>query len=98
MTPFVELSDPAATRSLGGKADSLRRLLAAGFPVPDGFVVPAGVLLDVLVGSGRLGAVEAALASLTKDSLVAVAADLAAATEALAWPPELPHVNTNRAY
>ena len=89
MTPFVDLSDPAATRPLGGKADSLRRLLAAGFPVPDGFVVPAGALLDVLVGSGRLGAVEAALASLTKDSLVAVAADLAAAAAALAWPPEL---------
>ena len=26
MTPFVDLSDPAATRPLGGKADSLRRL------------------------------------------------------------------------
>ena len=38
----------------GGKAASLGRLRAAGFPVPDGFVIPAGTLDRGLVG-GRLG-------------------------------------------
>ncbi|WP_460359658.1 PEP/pyruvate-binding domain-containing protein, partial [Actinoallomurus bryophytorum] len=37
----------------GGKAASLGRLRAAGFPVPDGFVIPAGTLDRALVG-GRL--------------------------------------------
>jgi rifampicin phosphotransferase len=37
----------------GGKAASLGRLRAAGFPVPDGFVIPAGTL-DRALSGGRL--------------------------------------------
>lgn len=38
---------------MGGKAWGLARLVAAGLPVPDGFVVPTGALAQVLRADGR---------------------------------------------
>ncbi|NUL44568.1 pyruvate, phosphate dikinase [Cellulosimicrobium funkei] len=57
---MLDLADEAArTPQAGGKAAPLARLLRAGFAVPDGFVVPAGVYRQAAVALGldRLPAV-----------------------------------------
>lgn len=50
--PVLGDAGPEGRRDLGGKAAPLGRLRRAGFPVPDGFVVPASVFARHLGASG----------------------------------------------
>ena len=63
-TDVLLLGDPATLdrSSVGGKAAGLARLVAAGFPVPRGFVIPARALESGDPGSAARAAVTAALA------------------------------------
>jgi phosphohistidine swiveling domain-containing protein len=48
--PFIPLSSPqAALESVGGKGLNLVKLVNAGFPVPDGFLIPTSAYCDFVM-------------------------------------------------
>ncbi|MGH7910608.1 MAG: PEP/pyruvate-binding domain-containing protein, partial [Candidatus Dormibacteraceae bacterium] len=52
----VRLGDSVNPRSMGGKGAGLSALVAAGFPVPEGFVVTAEAYRDFVEAAGLTGA------------------------------------------
>jgi len=86
---FVDLASPDPSVRLGGKADSLAQLIAAGFDVPPGFAVTPAALRELLAHNGRLETVAGTLATLTKENLTAVVTDLDTALAGLDWPADL---------
>jgi pyruvate,water dikinase len=65
MTPFViELTDPQADlAAAGGKGANLRRLLAAGLPVPPGFVISSAAYRTVVEANDLPGKIASASAA-----------------------------------
>ncbi|HVV86519.1 MAG TPA: PEP/pyruvate-binding domain-containing protein, partial [Kofleriaceae bacterium] len=55
--PVIALADAASVAGAGGKAQGLARLVAAGLPVPDGFVV-TGAAFAALVGGAAVPALD----------------------------------------
>jgi phosphohistidine swiveling domain-containing protein len=81
MTFCAELGTGAgALDELGGKARSLRRLAAAGLPVPEAFVVTARLFRAMRAGGPALPA------SLADAPALTAALDAAAALAAAPWP------------
>jgi pyruvate,water dikinase len=74
--------DPTTNPSVGGKGASLARLACAGFPVPDGFLIPTAAYLDY-VGSNDLK--KRILSRLTNLPFDEPAASQEASAEIRAW-------------
>lgn len=71
---MIRFSDERArdARVSGGKGAGLARLVAAGFPVPDGFVIPAAVMQGGSLSDDAREEVAAAYKELAGDGAVAV--------------------------
>ncbi len=89
----VALADAAAVADTGGKADGLARLIAAGLPVPPGFVVTGAAFAAVMAGAGRpaladIGHTLAGWAQAAAEATLppALVDDVAARAAALAGP------------
>lgn len=88
MSP-LQLSEAAAPPILGGKGASLRRLVAAGFPVPGFAVLGADVLDDALARSGVGPQIEQDLEGVSTDSAGEVAARIEQRIRGIELWPEL---------
>ncbi len=76
------LSADATLETVGGKGASLARLIAAGFPVPDGFMIPTAAYLDYVASNDLKKRILSRLANLPFDE---PAAFQEASAEIRAW-------------
>jgi len=93
LIPFSALRR-ADVAHVGGKGANLGELLAAGFPVPDGVVVPTEVYRSFLAGSGLQAFIEDAMSGLDWTDATAVtqaASEIQRRFEAHPLPVELAH-------
>lgn len=92
-TPLLALATPDATlATVGGKGANLARLKRAGFPVPDGFLVPTSAYRAFVAANQIDRAIDAALAGLLADdpaALETAAQSIRAAFAAGALAPAL---------
>lgn len=78
--PFLPLSSPQASlETVGGKGLNLSKLARAGFPVPDGFLIPTPVYQEYVEHNHLAPEIRAALQELDAAS----AGELTAASEAI---------------
>ena len=79
-THVIDLSSAVGQAGIGAKARSLAELMAAGFDVPDGYVVTSAAFDAALAASGLRAKVEALLESLTSDTVATVGQQLRSLT------------------
>ena len=78
--PFILLNAPeAALETVGGKGANLVRLANAGFPVPNGYLIPTSVYREFVDENDLLSKIQASL----RDLDFASPEDLAAASDAI---------------
>ncbi len=66
--PLLDLKSPAATlETVGGKGANLAKLARAGFPVPDGFLIPTTIYRSFVVTNGLDETIRSALDGLPFD-------------------------------
>lgn len=91
MTPLniIALGQAAEAEAMGNKAKGLSDLKAAGFRVPDGFVITAQASRKILQEAALTSPVEAALDRLTRDNVAEISREILDRTKDLSLPGDL---------